>query len=149
MLRLALTLALVAASASAEDFKSNVETYDPLNPDGEDGEARTVFTSNGNYFIALNTTYLLLYAALLGAGLLGALALASLFSGPEETGYGYGGGHSGGGYGQQQSSGYGAGGGGGGHGYRQRRAAFEAGKNRRLQFRKAIRGLVTEKMKPA
>ena len=119
---------LLAAASALEDkaglFK-DVETYDPM-ADDEDGEARTVFTSNGNYFIALNTTYLLLYAALLGAGLLGALALASLFSGPEETGYGYG--QSGGGYGQQQSSGYGSGGGGHGHGYRQRRDAFESGK---------------------
>ena len=32
----------------------------------EDGEARTVFTSGGTYYIALNTTYLLYYSLLLG-----------------------------------------------------------------------------------
>lgn len=69
---------------------------------GADGEERTVFTSGGNYFIALNTTYLLFYAALFGIGLLTALALASLFApaapAASASGYGY-----------QQSSGYSSG----------------------------------------
>ena len=32
----------------------------------EDGEERTVFTSGGTYYIALNTTYLLYYSLLAG-----------------------------------------------------------------------------------
>ena len=56
----------------------------------EQDEARTFFTSNGNYYLALNTTYLLFYVALFGIGLIAALALASLFGGTEESGYGYG-----------------------------------------------------------
>ena len=70
-----------------------------LDVEAEDGEERTVFTSNGNYYIALNTTYLLLYATLFGIGLLAALAISALFgaASSDDSGYGYG----------QQSSGYG------------------------------------------
>ncbi len=110
-----LLLALLVASvscASAEYFEDDTAS------DQEDGEGRTVFTSNGNYFIALNTTYLLLYAALFGAGLLAAIALASLFSPAEDTGYGYG---------YQQQQGYG-GAGGGHHGYRTKRDTYYEGK---------------------
>ena len=32
----------------------------------EEGEERTIFTSGGTYYLALNTTYLLLYSLLLG-----------------------------------------------------------------------------------
>ena len=32
----------------------------------EDGEERTIFTSGGTYYIALNTTYLLYYSLLAG-----------------------------------------------------------------------------------
>ena len=67
----------------------------------EDGEERTIFTSGGTYYIALNTTYLLLWSALLGALLLGALLLSS-GTGASTTG-GYGSGYSG--Y-QQKSSEY-------------------------------------------
>lgn len=117
-----LALLLVAASLglAAADPLSFQQPAEFASEDGgelvvEDGKARTVFTSNGNYFIALNTTYLLLYAALFGIGLLAALALASLFSPAEETGYGYSHQSGGGGYG-----------GGSAHGhsyYRQRRSA--------------------------
>jgi len=55
----------------------------------EDGEARTVFTSGGTYYIALNTTYLLYYSLLLGGLLLGGLLLSSAFGGSAaESGYG-------------------------------------------------------------
>ena len=37
-----------------------------LDSDYEDGEERTIFTSGGTYYLALNTTYLLWYALLLG-----------------------------------------------------------------------------------
>merc|ERR1719468_512523 len=52
----------------------------------EEGEERTIFTSGGTYYVALNTTYLLIWSLLLGSLLLGALFLsggagASSFSG--------------------------------------------------------------------
>jgi len=56
----------------------------------EDGEERTVFTSGGTYYIALNTTYLLYYSLLLGTLLLAGLALSGLFTGSEESTSGYG-----------------------------------------------------------
>jgi len=56
----------------------------------EDGEGRTVFTSGGTYYIALNTTYLLYYSLLLGTLLLAGLALSSLFTGSAESTSGYG-----------------------------------------------------------
>ena len=50
-----LLLLIGAACVTAElDLVDDIEE--------EDGEARTVFTSGGNYYIALNTTYLLYYA---------------------------------------------------------------------------------------
>jgi len=67
--------------------------------DGEDGEERTIFTSGGTYYIALNTTYLLLWSLLLGGLLLGALFLAGGSGASADSGYGtqYGG------YGQKKS----------------------------------------------
>merc|ERR1711935_1262097 len=41
-------------------------------------EARTIFTSGGTYYLALNTTYLIYYGILIGLGLLAAFALASI-----------------------------------------------------------------------
>merc|ERR1712037_702962 len=48
--------------------------------EAEDGDARTVFTSGGTYYIALNTTFLLYYSVLAGALLLAILALSGAFS---------------------------------------------------------------------
>ena len=56
--------------------------------DGEDGEERTIFTSGGTYYIALNTTYLLLWSLLLGGLLLGALFLAGGSGASADSGYG-------------------------------------------------------------
>merc|ERR1739848_164593 len=56
----------------------------------EDGEERTVFTSGGTYYIALNTTYLLYYSLLAGTLLLAGLALSGLFTGSAESSSGYG-----------------------------------------------------------
>ena len=47
-----------------------------LDIEAEDGEERTIFTSGGTYYVALNTTYLLIWSLLLGALLLGALFLS-------------------------------------------------------------------------
>ena len=55
--------------------------------EGEEGEARTVFTSGGTYYIALNTTFLLYYSLVAAALLLAGLALSGAFSG-EAAGYG-------------------------------------------------------------
>ena len=73
----------------------------------EDGEERTIFTSGGTYYIALNTTYLLLWSLLLGGILLGALFLAGGSGASSDSGYGtpYG-------------------------GYNQRKSGFEEGFNR-------------------
>ena len=40
-------------------------------------QARTIFSSGGTYYLALNTTYLIYYGVLIGLGLLAILALAS------------------------------------------------------------------------
>lgn len=89
-----LLLLIGAACVTAElDLADDIEE--------EDGDARTVFTSGGNYYIALNTTYLLYYAIIAGSLLLAGLALSSLFGGAAET--------ESGGYGQQygqQQQGY-------------------------------------------
>jgi len=72
---------------------SQLDSYDE-----EDGEERTIFTSGGTYYIALNTTYLLLWSLLLGGILLGALFLAGGSGASADSGYGqYGG------YGQKKS----------------------------------------------
>jgi len=73
----------------------------------EDGEERTIFTSGGTYYIALNTTYLLYYSLLAGTLLLAGLALSGLFSGSAESTSGYG--QQYGGY-QRQGQGQGQGG---------------------------------------
>merc|ERR1712228_34038 len=83
-------------------------------PEPEDGDARTVFTSGGTYYIALNTTYLLYYSLIAGALLLAGLALSGAFSGEAATS-GYGQQYGYGGYNQRQ----------GGQGdYRKKREAF-------------------------
>ena len=60
----------------------------------EEGEGRTVFTSGGNYYIALNTTYLLYYGIIAGSLLLGGLLLSGLLTGgsgaASTAGYGQG-----------------------------------------------------------
>merc|ERR1719480_118217 len=71
----------------------------------EEGDARTVFTSGGTYYIALNTTYLLYYSLLAGTLLLAGLALSGLFTGSAESTSGYGQQ-----YGYQQKQGQGQGG---------------------------------------
>jgi len=73
----------------------------------EDGEERTVFTSGGTYYIALNTTYLLYYSLLAGTLLLAGLALSGLFTGSAESSSGYGQQY---GYQQKQGQGQGQGG---------------------------------------
>eukprot|EP00090_Calanus_glacialis_P036975 TRINITY_DN632_c1_g1_i1.p1 TRINITY_DN632_c1_g1~~TRINITY_DN632_c1_g1_i1.p1 ORF type:complete len:212 (-),score=46.45 TRINITY_DN632_c1_g1_i1:405-1040(-) len=73
----------------------------------EDGEERTVFTSGGTYYIALNTTYLLYYSLLAGTLLLAGLALSGLFTGSAESTSGYGQQY---GYQQKQGQGQGQGG---------------------------------------
>ena len=82
----------------------------------EEGDARTVFTSGGTYYIALNTTFLLYYSVLAGALLLAILALSGAFSSAESTsGYGQQ-------YGYQQ------------HHYQQRAGAEEGHRNKRQAF---------------
>ena len=98
----------------------------------EEGDARTVFTSGGTYYIALNTTFLLYYSVLAGALLLALLALSGAFSSAESTsGYGQQ-------YGYQQNYQQRAG---AEEGYRNKRQAFSSGeffaqksvKNRRIR----------------
>ena len=57
----------------------------------EEGEERTIFTSGGTYYLALNTTYLLWWSLLLGGLLLGALFLSSGGGASAGAGAGYGG----------------------------------------------------------
>lgn len=92
-------LLFLIAVARATDLESYEE---------EDGEERTIFTSGGTYYIALNTTYLLLWSLLLGGILLGALFLAGGSGASADSGYG-----------QQYGSQYG-----------QKKSGFEEGFNR-------------------
>ena len=84
-------LLFLIAVARATDLESYEE---------EDGEERTIFTSGGTYYIALNTTYLLLWSLLLGGILLGALFLAGGSGASADSGYGT---QYGGQYGQKKS----------------------------------------------
>jgi len=51
-------------------------------------QARTVFTSGGTYYLALNTTYLIYYGILIGLGLLAVFAMASIGAPSQAAGYG-------------------------------------------------------------
>ena len=82
----------------------------------DDDEGRQIFTSGGTAFLALNQTFALLAAALLGASLLGLLFLLGTNPGA--------GGADQGGYGS--SSGYGSGYGGGDSGYGSHKTRREA-----------------------
>merc|ERR1711899_240561 len=53
-------------------------------------QARTVFTSGGTYYLALNTTYLIYYGILIGLGLLAAFALASVGAPSSASSYSHG-----------------------------------------------------------
>ena len=77
--------------------RANTVDIDGL--EAEEGDERTIFTSGGTYYIALNTTYLLIRSLLLGGILLGALFLAGGSGASSDSGYGsqYGG------YGQRKS----------------------------------------------
>ncbi len=62
----------------------------------EPAEGRTVFTSGGTYYLALNTTYLIYYGILLSLLLLALLALSGLggsdtdsYGAPPSSGYGH------------------------------------------------------------
>ena len=101
-------------SATTIDI-NGVEETEP-----EDGDARTVFTSGGTYYIALNTTFLLYYSVLAGALLLALLALSGAFSSAESTsGYGQQ-------YGYQQHYQQRAG---AEEGYRNKRQAYSSGES--------------------
>ena len=66
-------LAFLAALTKAESVLDNFEGQQ---------EAKTFFTSGGNYYLALNTTYLIYYGILAGLAALAALAIgAAFFSG--------------------------------------------------------------------
>ena len=101
------TLALV--DASTVDLDGNVDD------ESEDGEARTIFTSGGTYYVALNTTFLLYYSILAAGLLLAGLALSGAFSAESASS---------GGYGQQYSQ----------QGYQQRTGGEEAFRSKRQAF---------------
>ena len=72
-----------------------------LDTEEEEGEERTIFTSGGTYYVALNTTYLLIWSLLLGSLLLGALFLSGGAGASSDSGYsGYSG------YQQRQDQGH-------------------------------------------
>ena len=93
---------------------------EPLSFDDDEGEDRQIFTSGGTAFIALNQTFALIAAALLGASLLGLLFLLGTNPG---AGAGDQGGYGGG------SSGYGSGYGGSGYGSHKTRREANWGKD--------------------
>merc|ERR550519_2286584 len=111
LLHLFLPLLLLATTTLATTID-----IDGVEESEEDGDARTVFTSGGTYYIALNTTFLLYYSVLAGALLLAILALSGAFSSAESTsGYGQQ-------YGYQQQQ------------YQQRAGAEEGYRNKRQAF---------------
>ena len=83
-----LLLLLLAGAATADISLEDVDV------ETEEGEGRTVFTSGGTYYIALNTTYLLYYGIIAGSLLLGGLLLSGLLTGgsgaASTAGYGQG-----------------------------------------------------------
>ena len=73
---------LSIASSASIDINGVEDDY-------EEGDERTIFTSGGTYYIALNTTYLIFYALAGAALLLAGLALTGAFAGqPASSGYG-------------------------------------------------------------
>ena len=93
--------------------------------DDDDEEGRQIFTSGGTAFLALNQTFALLAAALLGASLLGLLFLLGTNPGAGADQGGYGGG----------GSGYGSGYGGGSSGYGSHKTRREANWGKCHSFR--------------
>ena len=77
----ALALCFCSSLVSASSVLDNEEAQK---------EARTVFTSGGTYYLALNTTYLIYYGIIIGLGLLAAFALASVGTSSASSGYGSG-----------------------------------------------------------
>ena len=75
----ALALCFCSSLVSASSVLDNEEAQK---------EARTVFTSGGTYYLALNTTYLIYYGIIIGLGLLAAFALASVGTSSASSGYG-------------------------------------------------------------
>ena len=76
--------------ASMAFFEAAIATESVLENKVAEGQAKTFFSSGGNYYLALNTTYLIYYGVLLGLALLALLALAPLFGGSSaDSGYGY------------------------------------------------------------
>jgi len=63
---------ITSASSSNSVLENTEETQKAQ------ANARTIFTSGGTYYLALNTTYLIYYGILIGLGLLAAFALASI-----------------------------------------------------------------------
>lgn len=129
---LACLLALLAHANAADSNGGNSLFSQPSSELLEQARTFTssIFTSNGAYLIALNTTQLIFWVAIAAAILFAIAKLSSLvhFLGGQQggTGGGYGGGSGGGGgYGQQQQQGYGRD---GQHGQRFTRAAFDSGK---------------------
>jgi hypothetical protein len=66
---------------------ASAQVFDQVDAEIGQGEARTVFTSGGTYYLALNTTYLIYYGILLSLLFLALLALSGLAGGAEESGY--------------------------------------------------------------
>ena len=77
----------VISEATSVNFK---------NSEGAEKQARTIFTSGGTYFLALNTTYLIYYGILLGIATLALVALSGILGGGSSTSS----------YGSQSGSGY-------------------------------------------
>lgn len=77
-----LTLAAFIGLASAASDSSVLENSAAQNT------ARTIFTSGGTYYLALNATYLIYYGILIGMGLLAILAIGSLTGGASANQYG-------------------------------------------------------------
>ena len=78
---LAFVACFVFSSASAGSVLDNEEAQ---------GEARTIFSSGGTYYLALNTTYLIYYGVLIGLGALAIVALAQSGSGSSSAAQSYG-----------------------------------------------------------
>lgn len=110
---------LALCQAVPSEFQRSYETFDPNAEDDDEANARTLITSNGQYFLVLNATYVILYTLLFLLGILVSFfatsILGGLFQGAEDNSSGY----------NNYSGGYGY-----SHSYRRKRSnmKFDSGK---------------------
>ncbi|XP_059095749.1 uncharacterized protein LOC131890427 isoform X1 [Tigriopus californicus] len=72
---------LAICQAVPAEFQKSYETFDPNAEEDEEAEARTLITSNGQYFLVLNSTFVILYTLLFLLGILVSFFATSILGG--------------------------------------------------------------------